>query len=306
MNNTEYSGRLTNRNVISEDPTGKIIALSLLLAFLWGGNSPSIKVGLEDLPPMALAFVRFCIGLVIVGGWSLYCRIPLGLKHGEFSRLLLLTLIFISQIITLNTGTLLTSASRSTILINVYPFFTAIFAHLWIPGERLSINKTLGIVVAFSGVFITVAPNLGSGETSVIGDIIVLVSGCFLGLRVVVTKLLVQSIHPYRLLVWYLVLSLPCFAALSFLFERGETFQISLAGAAALLYQGGIIAGFCFLAWTSILEKYSASKLVVFFFATPLSGVVFSSLFLGDELTVYLLGGAILVAVGIFLVNLRL
>jgi len=75
---------------------------------------------------------------------------------------------------------------------------------------------------------------------------------------------------------------------------------------AALLYQGGIIAGFCFLAWTSILEKYSASKLVVFFFATPLSGVVFSNLFLGDELTVYLLGGAILVAVGIFLVNLRL
>ena len=110
-----------------------------------------------------------------------------------------------------------------------------------------------------------------------------LVSGAFLGLRVVVTKLLVQSIHPYRLLVWYLVLSLPCFAALSFLFEGGETFQISLAGGAALLYQGGIIAGFCFLAWTSILEKYSASKLVVFFFATPLSGVVFSNLFLGDE-----------------------
>ena len=305
MNNTEPSNKLASGHVISEDPTGKIIFLSLLLAFLWGGNSPSIKVGLEDLQPMALAFVRFCIGLVIVGGWSLYRRIPLGLKPGEFSRLLLLTVIFILQIITLNTGTNYTSASRSTIFINAYPFFTAIFAHLWIPGERLSFFKTLGIIVAFSGVIITVAPNLGSGETSVIGDIIVIVSACFLGLRVVVTKLLVQSIHPYRLLVWYLVLSLPCYALLSFIFERGAPFQISLAGAAALLYQGGIIAGFCFLAWTTILEKYSASKLVVFFFATPLSGVVFSNLFLGDVLTPTLLGGAVLVAIGICLVNMR-
>ena len=291
--------------VISEEPHGKIIALSLLLAFLWGGNSPSIKVGLQDFRPMALAFFRFVIGLVVVGGWSLFRRVSLGLQRGELSRLMLLTLIFILQIICLNTGTQLTTASRSTIFINVYPFFTALFAHFWIPGERLSVLKTLGIIVAFSGVFITVAPNLGEGETSILGDVLVLVSGCFLGLRVVVTKLLVQAIHPYRLLVWYLSLSLPCYAVLSLLLEYGAPMQLTLASAAALLYQGGVIAGFCFLAWTAVLERYSASKLVVLFFATPLSGVLFSHLVLGDELTLSLLIGAILVAGGIYLVNMR-
>ena len=292
-------------NVISEEPRGKIIALSLLLAFLWGGNSPSIKVGLEDFPPMALAFFRFVIGLVVVGGWSLFRRVSLGLRRGEFPRLVLLTAIFILQIICLNTGTKYTTASRSTIFINVYPFFTALFAHFWIPGERLSIPKTLGIIVAFSGVFITVAPNLGEGETSILGDILVLVSGCFLGLRVVVTKLLVQAIHPYRLLVWYLSLSLPCYAAMNLIWERGEPMQLTLSSTVALLYQGGVIAGYCFLAWTSILERYSASKLVVLFFATPLSGVLFSYLVLGDELTLHLLAGAVLVAAGIYLVNMR-
>ena len=305
MNKKETIGTSSRPAVISEEPRGKIIALALLLAFLWGGNSPSIKVGLQDFPPMALAFFRFVIGLVIIGGWSLFRRVSLGLRPGELPRLLLLTTIFILQIITLNTGTFFTTASRSTIFINVYPFFTAIFAHLWIPAERLSIPKTLGIIVAFSGVFVTVAPNLGNGETSILGDILVLISGCFLGLRVVVTKLLVQSIHPYRLLVWYLSLSLPCYAAISFLLERGEPMQLTLSSAAALLYQGGVIAGFCFLAWTSILERYSASKLVVLFFATPLSGVLFSSLILGDELTISLLGGAALVAAGIYLVNMR-
>ena len=305
MNKKETIGTSPRPAVMSEEPRGKITALVLLLAFLWGGNSLAIKIGLQDFPPMALAFFRFVIGLVVIGGWSLYRRIPLRLRRGELPRLLLLTTIFILQIITLNTGTLYTSASRSTIFINVYPFFTALFAHLWIPGERLSITKTLGIVVAFSGVFVVVAPKLGQGEANVLGDLIVLVSGCFLGLRVVVTKLLIQSIHPYRLLAWLLTLSLPVYVIISLLLERGEPMQLTLSAAAALLYQGGVIAGFCFLAWTSILERYSASKLVVLFFATPLSGVLFSHLILGDELTLSLLGGAALVAAGIYLVNMR-
>ena len=305
MNRKATIGTPPTPSVISEEPHGKIIALSLLLAFLWGGNSPSIKIGLADFPPMALAFLRFVIGLVIIGGWALYRGVSLRLRKGELPRLLLLTTIFILQIICLNTGTLYTTASRSTIFINVYPFFTALFAHFWIPGERLSVPKTLGIVVAFSGVFVTVAPNLGEGETSVLGDLIVLVSGCFLGLRVVVTKLLIQSIHPYRLLAWLLTLSLPCYVTMSLLFERGLPMQLTLRSSAALLYQGGVIAGFCFLAWTAVLERYSASKLVVLFFATPLSGVVFSYVFLGDALTLSLLVGAVLVAAGIYLVNMR-
>ena len=305
MNRKATIGTSPGQAVLSEEPPGKIIAIVLLLAFLWGGNSLAIKIGLQDFPPMALAFLRFVIGLVVVGSWSLYRRIPLRLRRGELPRLLLLTAIFTLQIITLNTGTKFTTASRSTIFINVYPFFTAIFAHLWIPGERLSVTKTFGIIVAFSGVFVTVAPKFGAGETSVLGDLIVLVSGCFLGLRVVVTKLLIQSIHPYRLLVWLLSLSLPGYVVIHLLLERGAPMQLTLSGAAALLYQGGVIAGFCFLAWTSILERYSASKLVVLFFATPLSGVLFSHLLLGDELTFSLLGGAALVAAGIYLVNMR-
>ena len=305
MNKKETIGTSPRQAVMSEEPRGNIIALALLLAFLWGGNSLAIKIGLQDFPPMALAFLRFVIGLIVIGGWALFRRIQLRLRRGELPRLLLLTTIFILQIICLNTGTLYTSASRSTIFINVYPFFTALFAHFLIPGERLSVTKTLGIVVAFSGVFVTVAPELGQGKSSVIGDIVVLVSGCFLGLRVVVTKLLIQSIHPYRLLAWLLTLSLPFYFLSSLALERGEPMQLTLSAALALLYQGGVIAGFCFLAWTAILERYSASKLVVLFFATPLSGVLFSHLLLGDELTISLLAGAALVAGGIYLVNMR-
>ncbi|RKU35951.1 hypothetical protein C6495_04540 [Candidatus Poribacteria bacterium] len=294
----------------SEEPTGKIIVLSLFLAVLWGGNSLSIKMSLQDLPPLGLAFLRFALGLIAVGSWAFYRGISLKLRRGELRQLLVLASIFLMQVITLNVGTDLTTASRSTIFINAYPFFTALFAHLWIPSERLTVPKTLGITVAFIGVVATVAPNLQQGftdaeGTALIGDLIVLISGGLLGLRVVVTKRIVQSIHPYRLLVWMLMLGLPCFLGLSLMLERGETFRWTTQGIAALFYQGWVIAGACYLAWTTILERYSASKLVVLFFATPLAGVLLSHLMMGDELTLSLLVGSALVAAGIYLVNIR-
>ena len=92
---------------------------------------------------------------------------------------------------------------------------------------------------------------------------------------------------------------------MSLLLERGQPIQLTLSSSAAALYQVGVIAGFYFLAWTAVLERYRASKFIVLSFATPLSGVLFSYMFLGDALTLSRVGGAALVAAGIYLVNMR-
>ena len=148
-------------------------------------------------------------------------------------------------------------------------------------------------------------PNLqGSSVTAyLIGDLIVILGACFLGLRITLTKVFVQDIYPYRLLVWLLGLNIPCFYLLSLIFERDKPIEWTLESTAGLLYQGWIVTGFCFLGLTWTLRRYKASKLVVFSFFMPLSGVLFSRLFLGDEMTFGLLAGTALVAVGIYLVN---
>ncbi|RKU18805.1 hypothetical protein C6501_02130 [Candidatus Poribacteria bacterium] len=109
--------------------------------------------------------------------------------------------------------------------------------------------------------------------------------------------------YSHRLLVWLLGLSIPCFLCLSYIFERGQLIKWTLESCAGLLYQGWIITGFCFLVLTSVLRKYKASKLVVFSFLMPVSGVLFSSLLLDEKLTTDVLGGTALVAAGIYLVN---
>ena len=297
---------MKNPEIPNEQPNAKMIAFALMLAVLWGGNSVSIKIGLQGVPPLALAGFRYLLALVAVTAWSISQRVTIRLSRGELVPLILLGIAFVLQIITLNVGTRFTSAARSTIMINFFPFFTALFAHYWVPGDRLSFIKIMGIGLAFCGIFITFAPALQLGAHSYpVGDLIVLISASLLGFRTVVTKRLIQSIHPYRLLIWLMIFSLPCFFGLSLLLEDQSNYAFSPAAIVAILYQGLIVAGFCFVCWTSILKKHSPSKLVVLSFATPISGIIFSHLLLADELGFSLITGATLVAFGIYLVNRR-
>ncbi len=288
----------------ARNPDARIFALVVFLALLWGGNSVAIKIGLEDMPPLALAGVRFIIGLAAVTGWAWWQRVPIKLKPGEAAPLVSLSLLFLLQIIALNVGTHYTTASRSIVLNSTYPLFTTLFAHFLIAGDRLTVWKSLGILLAFAGVAVTFAEslNLESGAY-LLGDAVVLASGALLGLRVTATQRMVQNIHPYRLLIWSMLFSLPFFFILSAIFERGWEYQVSVAGVLAILYQGLVVAGFCFVAWTSVLRHYRASRLVVLFFATPLFGVVLSYLLLAEPLGWELVAGAGLVAAGIYLVN---
>ncbi len=289
----------------NEDPSGKIIALVLFIVSLLGGGAFAVKLGLKGFPPLQMALFRCILGVIAVGGIGLLYGMSMRMRFEEFRRLLLIAVLYMLHTITLNVGTQLTTASRSTIFFSLYPLFTVLFGHFWLPNDRLTVTKAFGILIAFGGVFLAITPNL-QGESSTgafIGDLIVILSAIFLGLRITLTKLFVQEIHPYRLLVWLLGLNIPCFYLLTRIFEIDKPIQWTLTSSVGLLYQGGIVTGFCFLVLTSILRKYKASKLVVFSFLMPVSGVLFSHLFLADELTVGLLAGTGLVATGIYLVN---
>ena len=143
----------------NEDPSGKTIALMLLIVSLIGGGAFAVKLGLQGFPPLIMAFFRCILGLVVVGGLGFYFGMSMRLRFEEVPRLLVLAALYILHTITLNVGTQLTIASRATIFFSLYPLFTVIFGHFWLPDQRLSGIKILGILMAFGGTFITVAPD---------------------------------------------------------------------------------------------------------------------------------------------------
>jgi drug/metabolite transporter (DMT)-like permease len=274
--------------------------LALLTAVLWGGNQVAIKVGLEGMPPLAMAAARFSIGWLVVAVAARATATPVRLHNGEARSLAGLCLVFVLQIAALNIGTLYTTAGRSIVLISAYPFFTALFAHLFIPGDRLSLRQLSGMVLAFAGIVAMFAESLTLADTEyLLGDAIVLLSGGLLGLRQVVIKRLVAGAHPYKVLYWQALASLPVFVVASGLFEAGATYAFSWRAAAGVLYQGIVVAGACFIILVHLLSKHSAGKLGAFGFVTPPVGVALSLWITGDELTAGLLLSMALVAAGV-------
>ena len=279
-------------------------ALALLMAVLWGGNTVAIKAGLVGLPPAAMAALRFIIGALTVWVGALFVGIPVRVPRAVWKGLAGLGVLFTVQIWLLNAGTQYTTAGRSGVLINVYPFFLTLFSHFFIPGDRLTVAKSIGLVFSFSGVFLLFAESVSLADTDyVLGDLMVATSGMLLGLRQVVIKRLVQGLHPFQVLFWQAVLSLPIFAVWSLLFERDAHYEMSAAVVGGVLYQGLVVAGLCFILLVFLIRHHSASRLGVFSFATPIVGVLLSAWLLGEEISPVLWMSVVLVALGIIVAN---
>lgn len=295
---------MSNATIRNEHLGFKASILALGASLLWGGNSVFIKLGLEGIPPLAMAGLRFALGTLTVGIGALFLKVSLRPQTGQWRGLVALSLLFVVQISLLNLGTHFTSANRSTILMSAYPFFTALFAHFLIPGDQLDTSKIAGLVLSFSGIALIFGESLHLDTTDfLLGDLLVLTSALLLGLRQVALKWLVHNQHPFQVVFWQALLSLPLFALLSQHWESNATYTLSLPILGAVLYQGVIVAGLCFLLWTSLLQSHSASRLVVFSFTTPIFGVWLSALILDETVSLLLVAGLLLVTIGIIVVN---
>ncbi len=292
----------TTENQKQAIPFG-ITLLVLLLAALFGTNVVAVKVGLQGLNPLAAAGLRFSVALPLLIIWAWMNRISLKLKRREYLPLLLLGLLFTVQIACLNWGTGLTRAGRATVMVNISPVCVSVLAHFLVPGDRLSRRKVIGLALAFGGIFIVFGNSFFDGREGYLpGDLLALLSGFLLGLRVVVVSRLVQYIDSRRLLVYQMSIAVPLFFLLSIVLEDNHLSRFSPSVAAALLYQGAVVGGFCFLTWTRLLKKYSPSRLSVLFFTRPLWGVALSYFILAEPVGLALAAGTLIVALGIYLV----
>ncbi len=259
------------------------------------------------MPPIAMAGFRFFIGVLVVAVALRSSGVSARIPRTEWGGLCGLQVIFVAQILLLNFGTDHTTASRSTVLMNSYPLFTAFFAHLFVRGDLLTPYTLFGLLLAFGGVVVLFLDDLSLnlGSTTLWGDLLVLLSALLLGVRTVILKRLVQDLHPYQVLFWQAAMSLPVFTALSLALERNAHFALTPNGVIAVLYQGIVVAGICFILWIFLLQRHSPSRLGVFGFVTPLSGVLLSNLILDEKLSWEIAVSVAMVAVGAVVVTRR-
>src|SRR5881409_4239299 len=94
--------------------------------------------------------MRFLVGGVVIGLWAWVTGRFAGFRveRSEWRPLVFLGLLFTLQIGSMNIGTSLTSAAHSALLLNLYAVHTVVLAHFLIPGDRLTLRKLAGVLIA--------------------------------------------------------------------------------------------------------------------------------------------------------------
>jgi drug/metabolite transporter (DMT)-like permease len=274
--------------------------LALLLSLFWGGNPVAIKLGLQDAPPLRLAWMRFVVGGVVITIWALVTGRLAGLRlqRAEITPLLVVTVLFVAQIASMNVGTALTSAAHAAVVLNLYAVHTVLLSHFRIPGDRLTVRRLLGVLVAYGGIVLLFMRQADSSASSLLGDAIMFVSGFVLAERTVYLARVVRQLDPVKLLLAQATLGSAVFIVASTFTESAPTMWTSRL-VLSLLYQGVLIAGFNFIANLWLLGRYRPSGLAGFFLTQPIFGVAIAALIAGDRLTSDILVACVAVAVGI-------
>lgn len=286
-------------------------AAAFLISFLWGGNIVSIRIGLVSLPPIWSAFWRMLAGIAFVALWARWRGIRIRPEPEERTPLLILGLLFTAQIALLNIGTSLTSPGFAVVILNAYSVYANIAGHLaakytksTVHEEPLTGVRILGLALAVGGVgwLALGAPDPRLAAHPLAGNLVIITSSVLLGIRQVYTRWLVQSIHPVRSVVGQMGVSIPLFLAAALLSEPASTGPVGLPAIGAILYQGVVVAGICFIGWAELLKKHAAGTLSMFAFLVPVCGVFLSAQVFSEKVPAALFAGTALILLGVFIV----
>lgn len=272
------------------------------LAMLWGGNPVAIKAGLEHVQPLRLGALRMLLGGIVVLLHARAAGVSLRPTRSERRPLAGLAVIFTVQTALMYFGGDHTSAGHAAVLVATFPLWAAIFAHFLVPGDRLTAARSFGSLIAYAGVVVVFSGDLlgsrdAESDARLSGDVMMLCSALLLGARQIYLSQTSQAIPPARLLMAQALPAVLAFGLLSALFESGPwTFSFEFLG--ALLYQGGVIAGFGFIGNAWLLQRYLPSRVAATQLATPIFGVLLSWAILGESIGWELAAGVALLVLG--------
>ncbi len=286
---------------------GRSSLLALLVCSLRGGNQVALKFALRSFSPMWTAFGRMLVSAFAVGGWSELRGIALAPLAAEWRPLWNLSLLLVVQISVLHYGADLTSPAYAVVLMNSNPIFANLIAHFFVPEDRLSRLRVLGLGVAFGGICVVFLgqPDARLAPNPTVGNLLVVVAAFTAAARTVYVQHLVQTIDPPKAVLWQTVFSLPLFFVGALLAGGGPREPMHWAPVAGILYQGIVVGAVSLLVWVYLLRKHSPGALTVFSFSVPMFGMLLSAWLHSEAVTPRLILGVIAVISGISLATRR-
>jgi len=281
------------------------IALIVALCLSWGFNQVSMKLALHDIPPLLQGTIRSLGACVLVALWCRLRGIPLFSRDGSLWAGIAAGALFGLEFILIYQGLAYTTATRATLFIYLAPFFVALGTRIFLPADKFSAWQWLGLALSFVGMVVAFgAPTPALDPRQMLGDVMMVCAA----LAWAATTLLIKAsslnrIPSEKVLLYQLAVSVPMFVVAALLAGERIAHMPSPLAIGSMLYQTIWIVCVTYVLWFALIVRYSANRLSVFTFLTPLFGVAAGHLVLGEPLTLAFAAAVAFVALGLVLVN---
>ena len=286
-----------------------IIKATLAVLF-WGASFIATKVALEDVSPVTVVWIRFGVGVLILGIVVIFRQqltIPNLKTTGYFALLGFLGITFHQW---LQSNGLLTSQAGTTAwIVATTPIFMAAIGWV-ILREKLNRVQTLGIALATFGVILVVSKgDLGliiSGGFGAPGDILILISALNWAVFSVLSRRVLDK-YPAAMVMFYIMLAGWLFTSVLLISQSGfaEISQLTNAGWLAVIFLGITCSGIAYIFWFDALKVIPAAQLGSFLYVEPIVAVVVALIVLGESIHIASVLGGMAILLGVWMVNRR-
>ena len=263
------------------------VALLILLALVWSSSFSAIKVAVVETGPVTLVGLRTLIGFFVL---LVFVKSQSGFEWRPY--LLHLPYLFVMSVVgmslpfyLISDAELVLDSSLTGLLMSVGPLLTIIGAHFFAEGERMTLNKMIGVLIGLSGVVILfghAATNAGGAH--IIAQILVCcATGCYVTAALMARRLpQVPALFIALVIMGFVTIQM---LPLAFMFEQPLAWQGWSEDAwLAILWLGALPTGFAFFLRYHLIKRVGAGFTSFIGYLIPVLSVFLGALLLGESL----------------------
>ena len=279
------------------------LILLLILGIIWGSSFFNIKIATYSYEPFTLATIRVifaCIPLIIL------CRLK-NIKLEAFSEnwkpYALIGLCNIAIPFTLIAiGTAKINSYLAAMLMSTTPISGSILAHFFTKDEKITLLKSVGIILGFSGVIFLFLDKVVINEENFFFAIITIIGSTFYSIGGLLTLRLKKKGNENvttSTTIWSVIFLLP----LSLLFESPWNSTPSLLSTLSLIYLGVVATGIAWLIRFRILTVNGLVFQTQVAYLIPIFGVFFGYFLMDEIITWRVIISLFIIMLGIYIVK---
>jgi len=277
----------------------------LALCLIWGSTWLFIKLGLRDLPPFTFAGIRFLLASAILWAIVIARRRPLPKTGRDWLKLAWMgSLTFALNYGLIFWGEQYISSGLAAVLQAMIPAFGLIFAHFYLPNERLTARKLAGVATGVAGVGLIFYDQMKiEGMAALQGSVALLLSSVCAAYSNVFIKSRCQHIDSSVIAAGQMVWGIFPLLTLGAVLE-GDPFdhRWSMLSALALAYLALIGSVLAFLLYFWLVTKMEVTKTMLISLVTPVTALLIGWLALDERLSWRVAAGSVAILAGIWLI----